>query len=47
MIPAPSTKKVMSLLDTLRRFPTEDEDLKVIQLLGIRTFNAFASATKL
>jgi hypothetical protein len=38
---------VMDLFDILRQFPTEDEDLKVIQVLGIRTFNAFASAIKL
>jgi hypothetical protein len=41
------TEHVMDLFDILRKFPTEDEDLKVIQVLGIRTFNAFASAIKL
>jgi hypothetical protein len=41
------TVHVMDLFDILRRFPTEDEDLKVIQVLGIRSFNAFASAIKL
>src|ERR1700730_2707970 len=41
------TVHVMDLFDILRQFPTEDEDLKVIQVLGIRTFNAFASAIKL
>lgn len=37
----------MDLLDVLRQVPTDDEDLKVIQALGLRQFNAFASATKL
>jgi hypothetical protein len=41
------TEHAMDLFDILRQFPTEDEDLKVIQVLGIRTFNAFASAIKL
>ncbi|MEY9180357.1 hypothetical protein ABIG06_002279 [Bradyrhizobium sp. USDA 326] len=37
----------MDLADILRQFPTDDEDLKVIQILGMRTFNAFASSLKL
>ncbi|QIO30956.1 hypothetical protein [Bradyrhizobium sp. 1(2017)] len=37
----------MDLADILRQFPTDDEDLKVVQLLGMRTFNAFASSLKL
>ena len=37
----------MDLADILRQFPTDDEDLKIVQVLGIRTFNAFASAIKL
>lgn len=37
----------MDLADVLRQFDTLDEDLKVIQLLGMRTFNAFGSALKL
>lgn len=37
----------MDLADTLRQFPTDDEDLKVAQVLGMRTFNAFASSLKL
>ena len=41
------TERVMDLFDILRQFQTEDEDLKVIQVLGIRMFNAFASAIKL
>ncbi len=38
---------VMDLVDVLRQFPTEDDDLKVIQVLGMRIFNAFASSIKL
>lgn len=34
----------MDLADILRQFETADEDLKVIQLLGMRTFNAFGRA---
>lgn len=37
----------MDLADLLRQFPTEDEDLKVVQMLGMRTFNAFAASLKL
>lgn len=37
----------MDVADTLRKFPTHDEDLKVGQMLGMRIFNAFASSLKL
>lgn len=37
----------MDLADMLRQVPTDDEDLKVIQLLGMRTFNAFGASVKL
>lgn len=37
----------MDLADLLRQFDTSDEDLKVIQLLGMRTFNAFGASLKL
>jgi hypothetical protein len=37
----------MELADVLRQFPTDDEDLKVIQLLGMRAFNAFGASLKL
>jgi DNA-binding NtrC family response regulator len=37
----------MELCDVLRQFKTEDEDLKVIQLFGMRMFNAFAASIKL
>jgi hypothetical protein len=37
----------MDLADVLRQFETADEDLKVIQLLGMRTFNAFGASVKL
>lgn len=37
----------MDVLDRLRQYETEDQDLKVIQVLGIRVFNAFASSIKL
>lgn len=41
------TEQAMNLCDLLRQFPTGDEDLKVIQLLGMRMFNAFGAALKL
>ena len=31
----------MDLTDLLRQVPAEDEDFKVLQILSIRTFNAF------
>ncbi len=37
----------MDLADMLRQFETNDEDLKVVQLLGMRTFNAFGASAKL
>jgi hypothetical protein len=37
----------MDVLDSFRSYPTGDEGLKVIQVLGMRQFNAFASALKL
>ena len=40
-------ERAMDLADILRQLPTEDEDLKVIQFLGMRTFNAFGASVKL
>ena len=40
-------EQVMDLADLLRQFDTQDEDLKVIQVLGIRMFNAFGASLKL
>ncbi|MGF1620863.1 MAG: hypothetical protein ACFCUR_09635 [Rhodomicrobiaceae bacterium] len=37
----------MELADVLRQFNTADEDIKVIQMLGMRTFNAFGASLKL
>jgi hypothetical protein len=37
----------MNLGDLLRQYPTDDEDLKVIQILGMRMFNAFGASLKL
>ncbi len=37
----------MNMADGLRQFQIDDDDLKLIQVLAIRTFNAFAAATKL
>ena len=37
----------MNLADLFRQFPTDDEDMKEIQILGMRTFNAFGSSLKL
>ncbi|MGE0009090.1 MAG: hypothetical protein AB7S92_26375 [Parvibaculaceae bacterium] len=41
------TEAAMDLADDLRQFDTADEDLKVVQLLGMRTFNAFGASVKL
>ena len=40
-------ENVMNLADLLRQFPTDDEDMKVIQVLGMRIFNAFGASVKL
>lgn len=40
-------EQAMNMADRLRQFQTEDEDLKLIQVLGMRTFNAFGAAVKL
>ena len=37
----------MNLADLFRQFPTDDEDMKAIQMFGMRTFNAFGSSLKL
>jgi hypothetical protein len=37
----------MDMTDVFRQFGTEDEDLKVIQMLGLRLFNALATSVKL
>lgn len=41
------TEAAMDLADVLRKFNTSDEDLKVLQLLGIRAFNAFGASVGL
>ena len=40
-------ENAMDLADFLRQVPTEDEDMKVIQFLGIRACNAFGASLKL
>ena len=40
-------EQAMDLADLLRQFPTEDEDLKVSQVLGMRIFNALGASLKL
>lgn len=42
-----AVQHAMDLADLLRQFPTDDEDMKVIQILGMRTFNAFGASAKL
>ena len=37
----------MNLVDTFRMLPTDDEDMKALQSLGIRVFNCFGSSLKL
>ena len=40
-------EEAMNLGDLLRQYPTDDEDMKVIQILGMRIFNAFGASLKL
>ena len=40
-------ESAMDLADVLRQFETDNEDLKVVRILGMRTFNSFASSLKL
>lgn len=40
-------EQAMNMADGLRQFETDDEDLKLIQVLGMRTFNAFGASIKL
>ena len=44
---AEMVEQAMNMADGLRQFETDDEDLKLIQVLGIRTFNAFGASIKL
>jgi hypothetical protein len=37
----------MDVTDIFRQYETDDEDLKVIQFLGMRVFNAFSASIKL
>ncbi|MFO1035648.1 MAG: hypothetical protein U1E45_02275 [Geminicoccaceae bacterium] len=41
------TEATMELADILRQAPPDDEDFKVIKILAMRTFNAFAASLKL
>ena len=40
-------ERAMDLADLLRQVPIEDEDTKVIEMLGMRMFNAFGASVKL
>lgn len=40
-------ERAMDLADMFRQFETDDEDMKVAQVLGMRTFNAFSASLKL
>lgn len=42
-----TAERALDLIDVFRKMPTDDEDLKVVQALGFRIFNAVASAIKL
>ena len=42
-----AVEQAMNLGDLLRQLPTDDEDMKVIQMLGMRMFNAFGASLKL
>ena len=41
------TEHAMDLADLFRQVPVEDEDTKVIKMLGMRMFNAFGASVKL
>ena len=41
------TEHAMDLADLFRQVPIEDEDTKVIKMLGMRMFNAFGASVKL
>ena len=40
-------ENAMNVAYVLRQYPTDDEDKKVIQVLGMRMFNAFGASAKL
>ncbi|MEQ8371353.1 MAG: hypothetical protein RIE31_11970 [Alphaproteobacteria bacterium] len=40
-------ESAMDLADVLRQFETDEEDMKVVQILGMRMFNAFGASLKL
>jgi hypothetical protein len=40
-------ESAMNVAHVLHQFPTADENLKVVQILGMRTFNAFGASLKL
>lgn len=40
-------ERAMDVCDTLRQYHTNDEDVKIIQVLGMRIFNAFGAGLKL
>ena len=42
-----AVEAAMDIADVFRQFDTQDEDLKIIQILGMRTFNAFGASLKL
>jgi hypothetical protein len=42
-----AVEQAMDLADLLRQYKTKDEDLRVIQMLAMRTFNAFGASMKL
>lgn len=42
-----AVEQAMGLANLLRQFPTKDDDLKVVQMLGMRIFNAFGASVKL
>lgn len=42
-----TVEAAMDLADIFRQFATNDEDLKVAQVLGMRTFNSFGASLKL
>ncbi len=40
-------ERAMTIANLIREYPTDDEDIRVVQMLSIRIFNAFAASFKL
>ena len=41
------TERAMNMAELFRKLPMEDEDMRVVQVLGMRAFNGFAASLNL